>query len=519
MPLCNIGVYCGGLKWKKIMENRDQSNSFLYLQNSFFSSRSTLLIVGFLLILLSNMRGSAGIFAWFMPVPFLLYVVLYHGVKNHLCLLLSLLAGSILSFMKAASDPFIDPVLFSIMIGIVIALRYYLAFLLWSYIRRWAGDLISLIAFPAIIVSLEYVQAFYLPFGDWGSLANTQLYNLPLLQTASLFGFLGISAIISWAAVLCASIILRGSFVSSRIRLSIFILILTALYVYGDLRLNKVPEGKHILAAAIMVDTEFTGVLPKPESPEVMQTTDTLIEKTRIAANRGASIVVWGEISTVISEKGEGRFLEKLSAVAKRYDIAIVAAYAVPAPKDEKEDYNFINKFTWINENGEIAETYLKHHPVPGEGSEKGVKPLKVIHTEFGKMTGAICYDYDFPQMALSQARLGADIVVVPGQDWRGMLMQHTLMARIRAIEGGFSVLRSANEATSMGFNHYGQIRAAMSDFGNNDRILIASLPVGQIKTLYSMIGNLVAYIAIAALLFSLFMTVRNYRREKNSKP
>ena len=499
------------------MKNKDQSNSHLQLRSHLFSRRSSLLIIGFLLILLSNMRGSAALFAWFMPVPFLIYVALYHGVKNHLWLLLSLLAGSILSFMKAASEPFVVSLGFATMIGIVIGLRYYLAFLIWNYIRRWAGDLISIIAFPAIIVSLEYIQAFYLPFGDWGSLANTQLYNLPLLQTASLFGFLGISAIMAWAAVLFTSIILRGSLVKSGIRLSIFILVLTALYVYGDLRLNNVPEGKHILAAAIMVDNKFTGVLPDPADPEVIQTTNSLIEKTRIAANRGASIVVWGEGSTLISEKSEAQFLEKLSAVAKNRDIAIVAAYAVPVPKDEKEDYNFINKFTWINKNGEIAETYLKHHPVPGEGSEKGVKPLKIVHTEYGNMMGAICYDYDFPQMALTQARLGADLVVVPGMDWRGMLMQHTLMARIRAIEGGFSVLRAANEATSMGFNNYGQIRAAMSDFGNNDKILIASLPVGKINTLYSIIGNLIAYIAIAALLFSLFLTIRNYLRSKNN--
>jgi|GEM_PF-944231 len=501
------------------MENKKLSDTDSYLRNYWLSYRSSLLIIGFLLILLSNMRGSAGVFAWFMPVPFLIYVVLYDGIKNHLWLMLSIIAGSVFSFMKAASDPFFISIGFSIMIGIVIGLRYYLAFLLWNYIRRWAGNLISIVAFPSIIVSLEYFQAYYLPFGDWGSMANTQLYNLPLLQTASLFGFLGISAIMAWAAVLCTSIILRGSFVSSGLRLSTFVLVLTVLYVYGDLRINKVPDGKHILTAAIMVDNKFTGVFPNPEDPEVINVTDALIEKTRIAANRGASIIVWGEGSTVISEKGEGQFLEKLSTVAINHNVTIVAAYAIPVPKGEKEDYNFINKFTWINNNGEIAETYLKHHPVPGEGSEKGVKPLKVTHTEYGNIAGAICYDFDFPQMALTQAKLGADLVVVPGMDWRGMLMQHTLMARIRAIEGGFSVLRSANEATSMGFNNYGQIRAAMSDFGNNDKVLIASLPVGKINTLYSNIGNLIAYIAIAALLFFLFITVRNYKRAKKSKP
>jgi apolipoprotein N-acyltransferase len=469
-------------------------------------------------MLLSDMRGSAGLFAWFMPVPFLIYVVLYHGVKNHLWLLLSLLAGSILTLIKAASDPFIFPTLFSIMMGTVIGLRYYLAFLIWDYIRRWAGDLISIIAFPAIIVSLEYIQAFYTPFGDWGSLANTQLYNLPLLQTASLFGFLGISAIMAWAAVLGTSILLRGSLVNRGTRLSIFIVVLTVLYVYGDLRLNNVPKGKHILAAAIMVDNTFTGVLPDPGDPGVMQTTDTLIEKTRIAAQRGASIVVWGEGSTLVSENSEDPFLEKLSALAKTHSIAIVAAYAVPPPKGgQEENQPFQNKFTWIHENGDIAETYLKHHPVPGEGSRKGVDPLKLVQTEYGKMAGAICYDYDFPQMALTHARLGADLVVLPGMDWRGMLTRHTLMSRIRAIEGGFSLLRSANEATSMGFNNYGQVRAAMSDFGDNDKILIASLPVGKINTLYSRAGNLIAYIAIATLLCSLFMTGRNYLLEKKS--
>ncbi len=497
------------------MKNIDMSNSYSHLSNLMLFRRCSLLMIGFVLMLLSDMRGSAGIFAWLLPIPFLIYVSLYHGVRNHLWLLLSLLAGAILTLVKSASDPFFVSIGFSIMSGIVIGVRYYLAFLIWGYIRRWAGDLISIIAFPALIVCLEYVQAFYSPFGDWGALANTQLYNLPLLQTASLFGFLGISAIMAWAAVLFASIILRGSIVMKGMQLSIFVIVLTALFVYGDLRLNNVPEGKHIMAAAIMANNKFTGTVPNPDDPQVIQTTDTLIEKTRTAASRGASIAIWGEGSTVVSEKGEPQLLKRLSTLAKTHNIIIVAAYAVLPPD---EGHPFKNKFTWILDNGEIAETYLKHHPVIGEGSQKGVDPLKTVQTEYGKMAGAICYDYDFPQMALTHARLGADLVVIPGMDWRGMLKRHTQMARIRAIEGGFSLIRSATEATSMGFDNYGQIRASMPDFGNNDRIMIASLPVGKINTLYSRVGNLLAYVAIAFLLFSLFVTVRNYLRERNSK-
>lgn len=496
------------------MKNTDEMIS----NNHYFLRKLPLLSIGFVLILLSNMRGSAGIFAWFASVPFLIYVLKYHGVKSRLLLFIFLLPAVILSFMKAASAPFFISMGFSIMIGMVISLRLFLSFIFWAYIRKHTNKLIGIIAFPVIVISFEYIQAFYTPFGDWGSFANTQLYNLPLLQTASLFGFLGISAVMAWGSVLAATIISEGNLRINLKQISAFVIVLSVLLVYGDLRLNKVPPGDHFLIAGITVNNEFTGAFPDPNDPAVVQNTEMLINKTNIAADRGASIVVWGEGSTLISEENESQFIDKLSATAKSRDITIIAAYAVPVSKTEIEKYNFLNKFSWISNEGELIETYLKHHPVPGEGSKKGTAPLRVLHTSYGNLSGAICYDYDFPNMALTQAKLGADMVVVPGMDWRGMLFQHTQMAGIRAIEGGFSVFRAANNATSMGFNNYGQIRGAMPDFGNNDRILITSLPVGKVRTLYSIIGNLPAYLSIVILLILLSVSINKHIKIIKSK-
>jgi apolipoprotein N-acyltransferase len=274
-----------------------------------------------------------------------------------------------------------------------------------------------------------------------------------------------------------------------------------------------------VLVAGITNSQTFTGTLPDPKDPAVISNTQTLIERTRKAATQGAAIAVWGEASTIVSEKGEEPLLNSLSELAKKHHIVIVAAYAVLLPKDEQSAmYHMKNKFTWIRADGSIAETYLKHHPVPGEGSVPGRAPLKVISTEYGKMAGDICYDDDFPEMSLTYARLGADLIVIPGLDWRGMLRRHTLMARIHAIEGGFSLLRSANDATSMGFDNLGQIRAAMTAFGDNDHILLASLPVERTDTLYSRIGNILAYIAIFALLILFFIAGRNHLLTKESK-
>lgn len=475
----------------------------------------TLLLIGFLLTLLSDMRGSADVFAWFMPIPFLLYAVLYRGAKNRLRLLLVLVVASVLTLAKTASDPLLLSIAFAVMSGTVTGIRFFVAYILWDYIRRWAGNIAGIVAFPVVIVSLEYVQAFYTPLGDWGALANTQVSNLTLLQTAALFGFLGISALMAWAAVLVASIVLKGGVSGIKTQLAIFVTVFVALNVYGDLRLDHVPAGKYIRAAAIGNGYTFTGALPDPADPAVARNTDKLVEDTALATRQGAVIAVWAEASTIVTQGGEKQLVDRLTELAKTGHIAIVAAYAVLLPKGAP--YHLENKFTWITDAGEIAEVYRKHHPVPGEGSVPGQAPLKLIPAAYGNMAGAICYDFDFPQIALTYARLGADFVVLPGLDWRGMLRRHSLMARMRAIEGGFPILRPAGGATSMAFDSRGQILAAMPNFGNNDREMLAYVPVGRTATLYSRIGNLIGYAALLVLATMLLAAGRNQHRSRKT--
>ncbi len=130
------------------------------LKNNWLLRGSSLLLTGLFLLLISDMRGSADLFAWFMLIPFLLYVTLYHGVKSRLWLLLTLVTGSILVLAKTTSQPVDVSLGFSIMTGTVIGLRYFITFLAWDYIRKWAGNRISLVAFPVVVVSIEYLQAF-----------------------------------------------------------------------------------------------------------------------------------------------------------------------------------------------------------------------------------------------------------------------------------------------------------------------------------------------------------------------
>jgi len=185
----------------------------------------------------------------------------------------------------------------------------------------------------------------------------TLLSDLPLLQTAALFGFLGISALMAWAAVLAASLILKGSLSAAKMQIAIFMTVFVVLNVYGDLRLDHVPAGKYIRAAAIGTDYTFTGALPDPAEPAVARTTNKLIEDTTMAARQGAVIAVWAEASTIVTQSGEKLLLDRLTELAKTDHIAIVAAYVVLFPRGAQ--YHLENKFTWRTDTGEIAETYL----------------------------------------------------------------------------------------------------------------------------------------------------------------
>ena len=82
----------------------------------------------------------------------------------------------------------------------------------------------------------------------------------------------------------------------------------------------------------------------------------------------------------------------------------------------------------------------------------------------------------------------------------------------VRAIEGGYSLLRPVRGATSFAFDSFGRVRASLNYFEKNDRILMASLPTRKVWTLYSVVGDV---FPILLLLFVGFV-IGSYLRKRN---
>lgn len=456
------------------------------------------LIAGAILTAAAHMRWGVGALAWIAPIPFLIYLRATGGIASRAWFALALFAGYTLAILKICTAP-IPPVM-SLVFALPTSLLMFTAYLAWDMAARRGSIWLAPLAFASASVVAEFAQHRFTPFASWGAVAYTQIDNLPLLQVSALVGMAGVSFIVNWMA---AS--LEAAHESRDWRPLAFTLAVTlAVTSWGTLRLGLAAPGETVRVAAVGTDSTVGG-FPYPSVDAMEVVNQALFARTAAAATAGAKLVSWTEAATLVLAENEPAFIERLSAAARSAQIELVAAYIVP----DDATRTYINKFVWVRPDGSVDHTYLKHHPVPGEPATAGTAPQQAVDTLAGRAAGSICYDFDFPALARAQAQLGIDLAVVPSSDWLGIDPIHAQMASVRAIEGGFSLLRSTRMGLTAAYDPYGRSRAWESSFDATDRIVITALPRHGIKTLYTAIGDVfvlvcAVFIGLSAALLTL---------------
>ncbi len=156
----------------------------------------------------------------------------------------------------------------------------------------------------------------------------------------------------------------------------------------------------------------------------------------------------------------EARWVAEVAALAGSAHVDVVAGYLVPLAL---EPLRYENKYVFARADGTIDHSYHKNFPVPGEPATPGTGAPPRVATAYGIVSGAICYDYDFP--VAGRARAGVDLVALPSSDWRAIDPIHTQMAAMRAIESGHSIIRATRFGLSAGIDPEGRLRGTMSHF------------------------------------------------------
>jgi apolipoprotein N-acyltransferase len=286
---------------------------------------------------------------------------------------------------------------------------------------------------------------------------------------------------------------------------------LLLLLVFGGLRLALFPPESSTVRVASITGTNKNLSRKKTPSPpdkaslrkEMARIQEGLIQRSREAAEAGASIILWQEGAAPLF-KGEEEYLyEKAAELARTKNVSLLMALSARPGNFPKELIE--NKVVLIDSNGEINFEYKKAKPVPGERVVRGDGKVPVHDTPFGRVAAVICFDMDFPTLIRQAGNAAADILLVPARDWKAIDPMHTRMAVFRAVENGFSMVRSTGKGLSIAVDYQGRVLSAMDSFTSRHRIMISDIPRAGVSTIYSVIGDLFAWLSIAGFIVILF--------------
>lgn len=240
------------------------------------------------------------------------------------------------------------------------------------------------------------------------------------------------------------------------------------------------------------------------------------IEATR--ADPPPDLIVWPEtaIPQLFNSAGE--------------TLAVVADAAAGTPvvlgMQRAEGFDaYYNSLLLMDARGAVTQTYDKHHLVPfGEylpfgwlfrrlgvqaladrvdgGYTPGPGPQLIDLGPLGMALPLICYEAVFPQHASYPGARPAFLLQITNDAWFGAYagpQQHLAQARMRAIEQGLPMVRSANTGISAMIDAKGRITASLP-LGVHG-FVDAALPMVAPATLYSQTGDTpVAVLLLVAL-------------------
>lgn len=473
------------------------------------------------LLLVANGRDNVPLAAWLAPVFLLRFLRGGSGWR------LPAAAGLLVAawgFQFRGMVPAPQPVLSAIWVayGLVLLLPYLVDCLLWRRLRGFTSTL----AFPCAAAGVEYLLSL-LPYGSWGSAAYTQYGHLALMQLASVTGIYGITFLMAW----CASVVnwaWQENFSLPRIRRGMvaYAAVLAGVLIVGSVRLISVPPGPTVRVASLTrpdlprfpseeIARHFeNGELSQDDigqiRPYSRMMDENLLRRAAREADAGARIVFWGEGNSYVLAPDEPWLMNRASEMARAKGIYlglgnVVWHYQQPRPLE--------NSFVLFDPSGKKDWKFLKAHPVPGGEasiSMSGDGRLPFTESPFGRLSAVICFDADSVQLLQQAGRGGADLVLIPSNDWEAIDPWHTRMAVFRAVEQGFNMVRHASGGLSIATDYQGRVLAAMDHYQTRgDRALVAEVPIHGVRTLYSLLGDLFSWLCLAGLAVLLVAAVR----------
>jgi apolipoprotein N-acyltransferase len=376
------------------------------------------------------------------------------------------------------------------------AVPFTLAAAAWWAIARRARPVVAIVAYPALIVSAEYLVSLLSPHGTFGSVAYSQTDVPAVIQVASLTGLWGISFIVSLVPAALATT-WRGRQEPGTVHagLALAALPLGLTLVFGAAHLGAPSPSQHIRVGLAVSDTSARYV-GAADAAVALPVIHAYAVRVAALAERGAQVIVLPEKFVGVTPAYADAARAIFATVALERHVTIVAGFNMVGAPERR------NLAVVFGPTGRVALEYDKMHLIPSleEGYRSGTR-IGLIPGGEVSIGVAICKDLDFAPLGRAYGRAGVGLLLVPAWDFVNDGWLHSRMAVLRGVESGYAVARTATNGLLTASDARGRIVAERASSHAPEVLLTALVPVEPGGTFYSRTGDWFAWLCLGLMI------------------
>jgi apolipoprotein N-acyltransferase len=378
----------------------------------------------------------------------------------------------------------------------------------------------GLLVTPAVWVATEWVRGTLFSGFPWVLLGYSQSTVIPVIQTASLVGVYGVSALLVLVNAALAWLVVGGWPRTWRPVVAV-LAAAGCLVGWGWMRASsgaRTHEGDTVRVGIVQ------GNIPQDQKWDPARRDEILgryLQMSRAAAGQGAQLVVWPESSTPFLFEYDTLRAQALRSLAFEARVHLLFGSDEVHPSGQP----YYNAAFMIDPDGDTVGVYRKMQLVPfgeyiplrsllffarplveGVADFAPGETMRLLPMGDRRVSVAVCYEVVFPWHGRLAARTGSELLVTVTNDaWYGTSSaphQHFEQARVRAVETGRYLVRSANTGISGVVDPYGRIVQRTALF--EDAVVVADVRWLSRPTVYLRIGEAFTYACLAVTLVAL---------------
>jgi apolipoprotein N-acyltransferase len=242
---------------------------------------------------------------------------------------------------------------------------------------------------------------------------------------------------------------------------------------------------------------------------------DDLFARSEREALAGARIIAWSEASARTLAEEQADVVARAASLAREHEVYLQVSMIVELPAGTGDGGGPVNEnhAVLVDPNGTTVWDYQKSKPTPGDGHDPGPGVVPTVDTPYGRLATIICQDDFFPALVRQAGQADVDILLVPSSDWESAAAWHAQQAPFRAVENGVALVRPTRQGISLATDAQGRLLGHKPDyFVADDQTLVVSVPTQGRDTVYSALGDGVAWASVIGLVILAGTALRSTR-------